>query len=749
MRKFFYKILIFSVSMLFISSCGSDTAGNNGKDDSDTKTSASEIRDQESGTIDYGGDTSAGEIDRQGEKEEAQDIDECPDLCSEGEQECLSGKVKVCERDLSGCFKWGDPLNCEDGFCMDNKYCGVCKHKCETIGSSCEGNTLFACTEDNNGCRVLSEEICEIDCSSEKCIECIVGENRYSECKEDPLKTEKQYCSEDGSWLKEGDCFLGGTLNLQIEKVTLNQGVQVDLTEGPDATSAAPYNAITVAGRKGVFRVFLRHENPNGNQTVTARLHGVRNGMVFETLTASGTLSPEWNENYYNSSINFDLPIEWMTVGTEFFAEINGDRAIFETDYSDNRFPAEGFQSFMLRETPPMKIVIVPVKLTDKSAPDTSDSSIEYLVNSIRKLYPIPDNGLDMNSSLDITIHDIHESELSDSDFNSFAAWSTLLNEITTIQNSENSDYGTYYYGWFNRTAYGIAGLGNMGYVKSSIGSNTSHKSSTMAHEIGHNHNLPHVECAGNEGAPLDSAYPYDGGKIGRPGFDVISSYPMLIPSTSYADIMSYCSTQWISDHNWNKLYKSDNPYMNYYSPKLITVRNGLKISGIIGEDDNVSITSFHSFPDISVSEDHFGDHEILFINEGKVVGSYPFTPNEVSLGSSKHFSISVPFSGKYDSVEVRNSTKTFLTMDKSSLLDKDDINVERDGAKITVTTSSSYIVKAKRAIIVTKEDGSRTVKQIGSARKKFSFISESFPITVGISLSLGVETVSKTVTLN
>ncbi|GAB4577595.1 MAG: BACON domain-containing carbohydrate-binding protein [Anaerolineales bacterium] len=88
------------------------------------------------------------------------------------------------------------------------------------------------------------------------------------------------------------------------------------------------------------------------------------------------------------------------------------------------------------------------------------------------------------------------------------------------------------------------------------------------AHEIGHavgrGHPLEGAEIC--EHKPKDFAYPHDDALIGSPsnptiGFD--AGFPMfgvpkqLLPYAYWADFMSYCANQWISDYTYEEIYEA------------------------------------------------------------------------------------------------------------------------------------------------------------------------------------------------
>jgi hypothetical protein len=80
--------------------------------------------------------------------------------------------------------------------------------------------------------------------------------------------------------------------------------------------------------------------------------------------------------------------------------------------------------------------------------------------------------------------------------------------------------------------------------------------SNTVAHELGHNLSLKHIDC----GAPrFDTAYPHPEAITGSWGYDMFEK--VLLPPT-HKDFMSYCGPVWISEYHYNKV-------MDYRAPKV------------------------------------------------------------------------------------------------------------------------------------------------------------------------------------
>lgn len=72
----------------------------------------------------------------------------------------------------------------------------------------------------------------------------------------------------------------------------------------------------------------------------------------------------------------------------------------------------------------------------------------------------------------------------------------------------------------------------------------------TLAHEFGHLMDLDHAACGGATG--IDPRLYDDGGLAGGAGYDAVrGAYFSSIGTTEFADVMSYCGKEWISDRGY------------------------------------------------------------------------------------------------------------------------------------------------------------------------------------------------------
>lgn len=163
------------------------------------------------------------------------------------------------------------------------------------------------------------------------------------------------------------------------------------------------------------------------------------------------------------------------------------------------------------------------------------------------------------------------------------------------------------------------------------------------AHEIGHalgrGHPLEGAEICKH--SPTDFAYPHDDALIGSPsqptiGFD--AGFPMfgvpiqLLPYAYWADFMSYCANQWISDYTYEELYET---LLLSQAQPLQSAPAGAELLGVYGillPDAGLADLQIIQQFDTGATIPPLvpGDYSIRLRNtSGTQLADYPFTPED------------------------------------------------------------------------------------------------------------------------
>ena len=297
-----------------------------------------------------------------------------------------------------------------------------------------------------------------------------------------------------------------------------------------------------IAGKDGYLRVFGKATVTN-TATPKVRVRWYSSGSLVRTDTiADPAAFTPVNVDDGTSGFSWDEKIAgaFIQPGLSVLADINPDGAVQEQT-SNDAFPVGGTPLALdVRSADSAHITIVPVTILAQTGSPGAGGWSAFAAFT-QSIHPLP--------GIVLTVHSTYVSSstqpLESGDAN--GVWGSVLNEIQALEVAESAPATEHYYGVVHPSyTAGVAGVGFIG-GPGAIGWDRSIADQVMAHEIGHNWNRLHSPC-GNP-SQVDPSYPYTGGIIGQPGFDVPHATPM--PATSTFDVMSYCQPYWISDYTF------------------------------------------------------------------------------------------------------------------------------------------------------------------------------------------------------
>lgn len=349
---------------------------------------------------------------------------------------------------------------------------------------------------------------------------------------------------------------------VEIRKVAIMQGVDnVLFRQGEFARRTVP----VIAQRAGVLRFYLSLVEDFEPRELEGTLTLLNpDGTVEDTLTSRQWVNSVSTVADLESTVNFRLEGEQIRQGTEFLFEVRegdvdreGEGGLEEDATFDSLIDARGFDP---APTDVLTLVILPITYQadgSNRVPDTSQEHIEEIRESMYVLYP--------TSEVVVRVEDPVNWPNPVNPRNG-QQWGNLLRAVSDYAvDAEEETPNTYYYGLFDpapsaniycRQGGCTLGLSTLAveaqdFPRASIGLGfRGVAASTLVHEVGHAHGLPHAPCG--RPSQVDPDYPYPEGDIGVWGYSIATD--QLRPD-SRSDMMGYCSPIWISDYNFGRLH--------------------------------------------------------------------------------------------------------------------------------------------------------------------------------------------------
>ncbi|MCB0122258.1 MAG: hypothetical protein KDE58_08455, partial [Caldilineaceae bacterium] len=369
--------------------------------------------------------------------------------------------------------------------------------------------------------------------------------------------------------------------DLSIHGIELTQGVQCfDSSKG---IGNCPDNSLPVVNKKdATARIYLKYNSgPNSSMNgVPVRLHIRANGVWYEA-NASGKATTSINQAnsdsadiYFNVNFNNDINVD-------FYAEVDPNNVIAETNNNNNRYPANGYITLTFRKRDTLKIIGQRTRY-HPSGYTGGQYAQGWAVNGgaadfFEQLLPIRNNGIDYRVKSGYMNWTKALSPCSSNGDNQHDLIQAL-NSQWLMQNAFSWLFGTgdftgadHVYGWVDNDGYPCGhadmpvyphagGLGVVGIGTDAPGTDTDNPGAgalIFVHELLHDYDLKHTDTGSDDCGSNDSSsqFPYSNSGIQEFGFNPITG-KIYNPSNTH-DVMSYCPSGgskqgWISPYTWN-----------------------------------------------------------------------------------------------------------------------------------------------------------------------------------------------------
>jgi len=347
---------------------------------------------------------------------------------------------------------------------------------------------------------------------------------------------------------------------IRLDRLTANQGVQVELVTDGLEVDPSQHTARLVSGRTTLLRAFWSLHADFTPRELIGRLEATYpDGTV---LVQDFPLVVEGESSDGGASFQWLLQPEQVVPGITYRVRVlEPDPALATGEVSDPPpiLPLAGPGTIAVHDAAlQLRVVLVPILHQfegQECVPTITDEDVVAMREALEQHNPVQEAILTVGEPMPYT-------EPIGGSGTSFAP---LLTVLSQRRDADAVPPNVYYYGLIESCdgyppgllgqAFGIpdAPLMELASMRVSTGrwlGSGAAAAETFVHEIGHSQGRYHVLCSGGE-AGADAAYPHPQGRIGVWGFG-IHDFQLRSPTGS-RDYMTYCSNEWVSDYGWEQ----------------------------------------------------------------------------------------------------------------------------------------------------------------------------------------------------